>query len=408
MDISNIRQLFPLINGSPNVIYFDNAATTHKPQSVLTAMDQYYKTHNANVGRGNHDLVKLSTQDYENARTKVAQYLHAFNSDEIIFTQGTTDSLNKISQMLADQINVGDIIAVSISDHHSNFLPWQKIANNKDASLAIIGLTNNFELDLDTFFAKYPMDKVKIVAIPAISNVIGKVNPIQQIIERIKKKNPATLVIVDAAQAIGHEYLNVKRIDCDALAFSAHKMYGPQGIGVLYVKRELLKTLTPVVLGGGMVESVSIESYKPTTIPQCFEAGTTNVAGAVGLQAAIEFIESIGIEEIKKHEQELVQYLVEKLKSTVTDGLHIYTDVNKLQNQSGIISFSIDGIDSIDIANFLNDDGIYVRSGEQCAYPLHKAVIKTATVRISFATYNTKAEIEKLIDSLSKAIQMLK
>jgi len=206
MDISTIKNQFPLLLQNPNLIYLDNAATTHKPQNVLSAMDQYYKVHNANVGRGNHDLVKLSTQDYENARTKVAQYLHAFNSDEIIFTQGTTDSLNKISQMLVDRINPDDIIAISISDHHSNFLPWQQITKNKDASLVTIGVTSNFELDLDTFFAKHPMEKVKVAAIPAISNVIGKVNHIQQIIERIKKENPDTLVIVDAAQAIGHEY----------------------------------------------------------------------------------------------------------------------------------------------------------------------------------------------------------
>lgn len=406
MDVDKIRQKFPFLASEPTPIYFDNAATTQKPQVVLDAVSDYYRNHNGNPGRGHHRFARDATTMYETARVQVQKFIHARYPEEIVFTRNTTESLNLAAALIGRQLKKDDVILISRSEHHSNLLPWLKLKDEVGVRIEYLPINNFYQIDYQNVDVSSFVDRVKILAIPHISNVLGVVNPIAEIIQYFKNLNPNILTIVDAAQSAAHLPINVQTLDCDFLAFSGHKMYAPMGIGVLYIKKELADTLEPVLLGGGMIEDVSFTTYTAAKTPTKFEAGTPNVAGAVGLAAAVRFINEVGFVAITAHEDELTKYLLDKLRNLDINGLKTHT--NGSNHQTGIVSFEIAGIASEDIATFLDEDQIMVRSGKHCAYPLHDEIIKSpGTVRISFGIYNTKAEIDRLINSLKNAYQLL-
>ena len=406
MDVDKIRQQFPFLASKTTPIYFDNAATTQKPQVVLDAVTDYYFHHNGNPGRGHHRFARDTTAMYEAARVQVQKFIHARYPEEIIFTRNTTESLNLAATLVARKLQTEDVIVLTRSEHHSNLLPWLKLSKEQSVRIEYLPINDRYQLDFKINRTQDKNDHLKVLSIPHISNVLGVVNPVAEIVRYFKDQNPAILTVIDAAQSAAHLPINVQTLDCDFLAFSGHKMYAPMGIGVLYIKKELADTLEPVLLGGGMIEDVSFTTYTAAKTPTKFEAGTPNVASAVGLAAAVRFINEVGFVAITAHEDELTKYLLDKLRNLDINGLK--THINGSNHQTGIVSFEIAGIASEDIATFLDEDQIMVRSGKHCAYPLHDEIIKSpGTVRISFGIYNTKAEIDRLINSLKNAYQLL-
>ncbi|NTV30684.1 cysteine desulfurase [candidate division WWE3 bacterium] len=415
LDTQSVREQFRFLDNSPTPVYLDNASTSPKPESVLSAMTDYYRNHNGNVGRGNHRLTRESTAMYEQAREAVAKFIHAENSSEVVFTHNATESANLIVYGYAQHfLQPDDVIVLTQGEHHSNLLPWLDVAKQTGARVEYIQLRPDGTLDINSLIEIVTVFPVKFVSITYVSNVLGTINPIRKIAEVTKKYRPDALIAVDASQAVGHIPVNIDHLNCDFLFFSGHKMYGPMGIGVLYGKSELLNQFTPLLWGGGMINDIEEEEIKTRRIPSMLEAGTPNVAGAVGLYAAIDFINHQKIEHIMSHEIELTKYVLEELQKSAIEGLHIIgqTEVQHERerlNRLGIVSFYIDNIAAEDIGNYLDDDNVMVRSGHHCTIPLHKEVFKTSTtVRVSLAVYNTTTEIDQLIDSLKKASQMLR
>ncbi|MBT3179292.1 MAG: cysteine desulfurase [Candidatus Marinimicrobia bacterium] len=383
-----VKKDFPIFKDS-NLVYLDNAATTQKPQAVLDAVESLYKEANANVHRALYSLGSDATERFENSRKKVANFIGA-PSKEIIFTSGTTESINLLARTLGDTLNSGDEILISEMEHHSNIVPWQMAAKRTGASLKYIPITESGELELEN--ADFNI-KTKIVSLTHMSNVLGTINPIEELSKRAHEVG--AIMIVDGAQGVPHMAVNVKDLGCDFYAFSGHKMLAPTGIGVLWGKTEHLEEMDPFMGGGEMIDIVSMESSTWNEIPYKFEAGTPNFAQAVGLGAAIDYLEKIGMDEIQNHEKVITQYAYNALNQI--GGLKIY---GSAKERGGVISFNVDGIHPYDLAQFLNEDNIAIRVGHHCAQPLLKTLGETATARMSFYIYNDELDVDKFCASL--------
>jgi cysteine desulfurase/selenocysteine lyase len=390
---------FPILNQQINgksLVYFDNAATTQKPEAVLDAVDYYNRNMNANPHRGAHTLSVRATEAYENARAKVKDFINAEKAEEIIFTRNTTESLNLLASSMEALVEEGDEILISTLEHHSNILPWQQLAERKNLKLKYLYPDQNYRISLAELKDKLT-DKTRIFSISQMSNVSGTINPIKEMAEIAHQKN--ALVVVDGAQGAPHLKTNVRDLNVDFYAFSGHKMLGPMGIGVLYGKKDLLEKLPPFLRGGGMIEYVKEQDSTYAPLPEKFEAGTPNVEGAVGLQAAIEYLEEIGLDKIKEHELELTKYALKKMKQL--DFVEIAGPLD-LEDRGGIISFNLKDIHSHDLATIVDSEGIAIRSGHHCAQPLMKFYGLNSTGRVSFYLYNTKEEVDRFLESLEK------
>jgi len=402
LDILNIRECFPIlqekINGE-NLIYFDNGATTQKPKSVIDTVSKFYKQQNANIHRGVHFLSSHATEEFENTRSSVSEFIGAANSNEIIFTKGTTDSINLVANGYKSILKKGDDVIISELEHHSNIVPWQICCQVSGANLKVIPLKENGELDL-TYFQKILSKNTKLVAISHVSNTLGTINPIQEIIAASHKFGAK--VLIDGAQAMSHINLNMEEIGADYYCFSGHKMYGPTGVGVLYGKESILNDFPIYQSGGEMIEKVSLKKTTYAKIPHKFEAGTPNIAGVVGLNEAIKFINGLGVSNIKSHEDSLLHHLTEKLIKI--DGLKIY---GSSQNKAAILSFNIDGLHHYDIGVLLDKMGIAIRTGHHCTQPIMEKYNILGTARVSLSVYNTIEEIDYFISAIQRIKNML-
>ena len=399
---------FPILNENIyrcRLVYLDNAATTQKPKMVLDAITEAYTQWNANVHRGVHHLSQVATQKHEEAREKVAKLIHAQSADEIIFTKGTTDSLNMLARSFGDaMVREGDEIIVSHLEHHSNIVPWQMLCERKGAVLKVIPLREDLSLDIEAFKGLLN-DKTKLVSVAQVSNVLGLVNPVEEIIRLAHERG--VVVCVDGAQSVPHLAADVQKLDCDFLVFSAHKMYGPTGLGVLYGKKEWLDKLPPVEGGGEMIEHVSFEKTTYNVLPYKFEAGTPNYVGSYAFGKAIDYVQSIGLEDIAKHENELVEYIEEELIKI--NQVRVYAAGKK---KAGAVSFNVYRADGVlihpfDVGVLLDRQGVAVRTGHHCAEPLIDRLGVPGTVRASVGLYNTKEDVDTLVVALKKAIMML-
>lgn len=398
----NIKDDFPILKNR-NIAYLDSGATSQKPQAVIDAISEFYKKCNANPHRGAYALSQEATEVYENTRTKIAEFINAKHREEIIFSKNATESLNLIAYSYGlENIEKDDEIVISIMEHHSNLVPWQKVAKAKQAKLNYMYINENFELSDEEIESKIT-DKTKIVGITHVSNVLGTINNIEKIIKYAHKKG--AIVIVDASQSIPHMKIDVQALDADFLVFSGHKMLSPLGIGVLYGKKELLDNMTPFLMGGDMIEYVYEQDTTFASLPNKFEAGTQNVEGVIGLGAAIDYIESLGYDKIEQIEKEIVHYAIEKLRKL--NFLDLYLTKNN-ENHSAVISFNIKGVHPHDVASILDAEGVCVRSGNHCAQPLMRFLGIDSTCRASFYIYNTKEDVDRLVEALNKAYNMFK
>lgn len=400
MDSKHIRSYFPILNQEVNghpLVYLDSAATSQKPVQVIETIENYYREYNSNVHRGVHTLGTRATDAYEGAREKVRKFISASSIEEIIFTRGTTTALNTVAQSYAmENVKEGDEIVITPMEHHSNIIPWQQVAKKTGATLKYLPLQADGTIALvDVENTITPATKV--VSIAYVSNVLGVINPIKEI-AAIAHKNGAVLV-VDAAQGAPHVKINVQDLDCDFLGFSGHKMCGPTGIGVLYGKKQLLENMEPIEFGGEMIDFVGLYESTWKELPWKFEAGTPIIAGAIGLGAAIDFLEEIGLENITEHEHKLAAYAMEKMSSI--NGLTIYGPQNA-NNRAGVITFNIEDVHPHDVATVLDAEGIAVRAGHHCAQPLMKWLNVSATARASFYLYNSEEDVDKLVEGIGK------
>lgn len=393
--MKTIRHDFPILNQTVNgqdLLYFDSAATSQKPQYVIDSLVNYYQNNNANVHRGIYELSERATQQYEQARDKVQKFIHAQKREEVLFTRGTTESLNWLASTYgAENVKQGDEILISYMEHHSNIVPWQQLAQRVGAHLKYVELNDDGTLNMADLERKIT-DKTKIVSITHASNVLGVVNPIKTI-AKIAHKHDA-IMIADGAQSVPHMRVDVQDMDVDFFAFSGHKMLGPTGIGVLYGKHDILENMKPAQFGEEMIELVDLQEATFQPSPWRFEAGTPNIAGAIALGSAIDYLTNIGMKEVENYEQSLVDYALPKLKSIA--GVTIYGPQNSEQH-SGVIAFNLAGVHAHDLATALDQEGIEVRAGHHCAQPLMKYLNIAATVRISLYIYNTREEIDRFL-----------
>lgn len=399
---------FPILNEQVHgrkLVYLDNAATTQKPQVVIDAIKEAYSKWNANVHRGVHHLSQVATQKHEEARMKVAKLIHAQSGEEIIFTKGTTDSINILARSFGDAIvGKGDEIIISHLEHHSNIVPWQMLCERKKAVLKVIPLREDLTLDIEAFNGLLS-EKTRLVSIAHVSNVLGIVNPVEEIVKVAHERGVA--VCIDGAQSVPHLSVDVQQLDCDFLVFSAHKMYGPTGLGVLYGKKEWLDKLPPAEGGGEMIEHVSFQKTTYNVLPYKFEAGTPNYVGSYAMGKAIDYIQSIGLEDITKHEHALAEYLETQLVSL--SNVRVYAAGKE---KAGAVSFNVYRADStlihpFDVGVLLDRQGVAVRTGHHCAEPLIDYLDVPGTVRVSVGLYNTKEDINEFVAALKKAIMML-
>ena len=397
-----IRKDFPIldqeINGAP-LAYLDNAASTQKPKAVIDAICNYYNKDHSNVHRGVHTLSVRATELYEQSRSKIAQFINANSSNEIVFTKGTTESINILASSLSKSIDKGDEILISTMEHHSNIVPWQELGLKTGANLKVIPINELGEIKLDQLEGMLN-DQTKLISVTHTSNTLGTINPIKEIIKMAHLED--IKIIIDGAQAIAHQNIDVQDLDCDFYAFSGHKLYGPTGIGVLYGKENLLNELPPYQFGGEMIIKVTFEDTSYNSLPYKFEAGTPNIAGSIGLGSAIDYLESIPFDLCQQHEMSLHNYALEKLKSV--DGLQL---IGESSEKSPIISFIIENIHPHDIGTILNQKGVAVRTGHHCTMPLMDYFSIAGTIRASFSFYNTIQEIDQMIDALDTACKML-
>ena len=403
-----IRKDFPILNRTVRdnkaLVYLDNASTTQKPNQVIDSINDFYKNHNANIHRAVYALAEEATELYENTRDKIAKFINVENRNEIIFVRGTTEAINLVAYAWGrDQIKKDDVIVTTEYEHHSNIVPWQLLAQEKGAKLEYIGTDDNGELilsDLDKYLAT---GKVKLVTFSLMSNVLGTISDSEKIISKCKAAGVLTLI--DGAQAVPHMKVDIEKLGCDFFAFSGHKMLGPTGIGILWVKKSVLETMSPFHGGGDMIREVHKYETTWNDLPYKFEAGTPNIADVVGLGAAIDYLSSIGMDAIRQHEMELTTYALEKLSNV--KGLHIY-GTKDISKRGGVISFNFADVHPHDVAQIIDEEGIAIRSGHHCAQVLMERLNVAATSRASFYIYNTKEEVDKLIDSLNKVSRIFK
>ena len=391
---------FPILLEN-NIAYLDSGATTQKPQEVIDTVDRYYKTQNANPHRGAYSLSIEATQVYEQTREKVAKFINSQSASQIIFTKNASESLNLIAYSYGlDNLKKDDEIVLSIMEHHSNLVPWQYVAKKTGSTLKYMYINDNFELSDEEIKSKIT-DKTKIVGITHVSNVTGTINNVKEIIKYAHSKG--AIVVLDASQSIPHMKIDVQKLDADFVVFSGHKMLSPLGIGVLYGKKELLENMTPFLMGGDMIEYVYEQETTYAPLPSKFEAGTQNVGGVVGLGAAIDYIEKVGYDNIEKIEKELVKYAKEELEKLKYVKLYMTSNEN---NHSAVISFNIIGVHPHDVASILDSQGVCVRSGNHCAQPLLRYLGIDSTCRASFYLYNTKEDVDRLVEAIKKAYKM--
>lgn len=399
--IKNYRDDFPLISRS-NIAYLDSGATAQKPSVVLKKMKNFYEKTNANPHRGVYKLSVDATNEYAKARHAVANFIGAKHDEEIVFTKNATESLNLLAYSYGlNNIHEDDEIVLTIMEHHSNLVPWQMVAKNKGAKLNYLYINKNYEIENDEL--EKITKKTKIVSVTFLSNVLGVKVDVKKIIEKAHKVGAIT--VVDASQSVAHMPLDVKELNCDFAVFSGHKMYSPLGVGVLYGKKELLEKMPPFLYGGDMIEYVYEQDATFSPPPTKFEAGTQNVAGAVGLASAIKYIKKIGYDEIEKHERELLKYALHELKSLPFIELYCPDDANKV---TGVISFNIKGVHPHDVSSLLDGEGVCVRSGNHCAQPLLRFLGLDSTCRMSISIYNNKEDIDKLVNGLKKIYEKFK
>ena len=397
-----IRELFPALRQQvygKQLIYFDNGATSQKPQVVLDTLQKYYALENANIHRGVHYLSQQATSAYEQARRTIQTYIGAKSPDEIIFTKGTTDAINLVAFSFGELLKAGDEILITAMEHHSNIVPWQLLCERKGCVLKVVPITKKGELDLDAFDTLLN-ERTKLLAITHISNTLGTINPVQGLIQ--KAHRVGAKVLLDGAQSIQHLQIDVKQLDCDFYCFSGHKVFGPTGIGILYGKEEILEKMPPYQGGGDMIAKVTFERTTYNTLPLKFEAGTPHIAGAIGLGSAIEFLNGLDLEAAAAHELELTKYAQGILDTF--EGLHI---IGEAKNKTSVVSFTIDNMHPFDLGTLLDKQGIAVRTGHHCTQPLMDFFQIPGTVRASFAFYNTKEEIDTFVAALERSMQIL-
>jgi cysteine desulfurase/selenocysteine lyase len=404
----NIRKDFPIlertVRENKNLVYLDNASTTQKPNQVIDAINDYYRNHNANIHRAVYALAEEATELYEKTRDKVANFINVKNRVEIIFVRGTTEAINLVAYAWGrDHLKEGDIIVTTEYEHHSNIVPWQLLTQEKGAKLEYIGMNDNGELNLDDLDKYLATGKVKLVTFSLMSNVLGTISDAETIISKCKAAGVLTLV--DGAQAVPHMKVDVEKLGCDFFAFSGHKMLGPTGIGILWVRKSVLETMNPFHGGGDMIREVHKYETTWNDLPYKFEAGTPNIADVVGFGAAIDYLSNIGMDVIRQHEIDLTSYALDKLSQV--KGLHIY-GTKDISKRGGVISFNFADVHPHDVAQIIDEEGIAIRSGHHCAQVLMERLNVAATSRASFYIYNTKEEIDTLINSLNKVARIFK
>ena len=399
--LNKIRDDFPILKSRINnhqLVYFDNAATTQKPQSVIDGISNYYKSYNANIHRGIHSLAEKATEEFEETRSLVKEFINASSENEIIFTRGTTEGINLISSSLSKfYFNEGDEIIISEMEHHSNIVPWQMIADENKLNLKVINVSENGEIDMDHFNSLIS-EKTKLVSIVYISNTLGTINPVKKIIEKCKENN--ILSVVDGAQSSAHKKIDVTDLNCDFYVFSAHKMYGPTGVGVVYGKEEILEKMPPYMGGGEMIKDVSFSNTSYNNLPYKFEAGTPNIGDVIGFKEAINYIKNIGIDNIETYEISLKEYTEDALKKI--DGIKV---VGTAKDKVGIFSFTTEKVHYYDLGLLLDAKGIALRTGHHCTQPLMDKYSLDGTARLSLAIYNSTEEVDYFVDSVSNLIK---
>jgi len=401
-DVNKIRDDFPILSKKvhdKNLVYLDNAATTQKPIYVIDKVNKYYTTMNANIHRGVHALSQEATEEFERARIQIKQFINALGKNQIIFTRGTTEAINLVASSYGRKnVSEGDEIIISQMEHHSNIVPWQMLCMEKKANLKIIPINDSGEIIYEEF-EKLVNEKTKFISIVYVSNSLGTINDVKRIIKYAHQFNIP--VLVDAAQAVNHIKVDVQDLDCDFLAFSGHKIYGPTGIGALYGKVELLDSMPPYMGGGDMISKVTFEKTTYNELPHKFEAGTPDIAGAIGLGAAIEYVNKIGIDNIKEHETNLLEYATKQVEEV--PGLKV---IGTAKEKTSVLSFVLDKVHPHDIGTFLDFEGVAIRTGHHCTQPVMKRFNIPATSRASFAMYNTKEEVDVLVNGLKKIIEV--
>lgn len=402
-DVQKIREAFPALHQEvygKQLIYFDNGATSQKPQVVIDAIEHYYSKENSNIHRGVHHLSQVATQAYEDARKIVQQYINATFDHEVIFTKGTTDSINLVAHSFGALLNDGDEILISAMEHHSNIVPWQLLRDHKNIVLKVIPIHENGELDLEAFETLLS-EKTKLVSITHISNTLGTINPIKEIITKAHSKGAK--VLIDGAQSIQHLKIDVQELDCDFFAFSSHKVFGPTGAGVLFGKESLLNAMPPYQGGGDMIAKVTFEKTTYNELPFKFEAGTPHIIGGIATGTALQYLSELDLDAVQAHENELLQYAENQLKEI--EGIRFIGTANY---KTSVCSFVVEGIHPFDIGTLLDKQGIAVRTGHHCTQPLMDFFEIPGTIRASFAFYNTKEEIDIFISALTRSINMLR
>ena len=403
LDPEVLRRDFPIlhqeVHGKP-LVYLDNAATTQKPQSVIDALVHYYEHDNANVHRGVHELSQRATNDYEDARVVVRNFLGAAASEEIIYTRGTTESINLVTASWGRaNVGTGDEVLISAMEHHSNIVPWQLLCEEKGAKLKVVPINDDGEFLFDEY-EKLLSDRTKIVAVNHVSNALGSINPVREIIKLAHERG--ALALIDGAQAVAHMEVDVQALDCDFYAFSSHKIFGPTGVGILYGKQALLEAMPPCEGGGDMIKYVTFEKTVYNDLPYKFEAGTPNIADAIGLGAALHYVNEVGLEAIGVYEEELLAYATERV--TAIEGV---TLIGTARSKASVLSFNLDPVHPHDLGTVLDSEGVAIRAGHHCAQPVMDRFGVVATARASFAFYNTRAEVDQLVAALHKAREML-
>ena len=403
---------FPILSQKNKLTYLDSAATSLKPQAVIDAMDEYYTSYSANIHRGLYPLSERASAEYEETRQVIADFIGARSEDEIIFTRNATESVNLVAYSYGrEHVQKGDEIVTTVIEHHANFVPWQQLAFGTGADFKVIDITDQGDLNIFDKNGKLQLQdvitpKTKIFACNYVSNVLGTVQPVKDIIKAVRAINPEVIILIDAAQAVPHLEVNVQDLDCDFLVFSAHKMCGPTGVGVLWGRQDLLENMSPFLFGGDMINEVHIDKSVWATVPHKFEAGTPDIAGVIGLKAAVKYLQDVGLEKISKHEDELASYTREKLHEAFGNALSIVGEYSRLPHV-GVVAFTIRGCHPHDIAGILAEEQICIRAGFHCAMPLHTRLGAKATSRASFYLYSTQEDADLFVSKLKNAYSVL-
>jgi cysteine desulfurase/selenocysteine lyase len=414
MNIQQIKKDFPIFQKNSDLIYLDSTATSLKPLSVINKLNEYYQEYSANIYRGVYKISEKATKEYEDTRGVVAKFINASSVNEVVFTSGTTESINLVAYCLGRQIiEKGDEIVTTIMEHHSNFVPWQQLALETGADFKVVNVDDdgylafvkNGEVDV-TELSNAVTKKTKIFAVTYISNVLGTINPLKKIITAAKKINPKVIVVIDAAQAVPHHTVDVQDLGCDFLAFSGHKMLGPTGVGVLWGKYELLEQMYPFKYGGEMIDEVFVDHTDFKKPPHKFEAGTPQIAEVIALKEAVKYLQTLNLHEVRQHEKELCEYLVKSVKDNFGEKIRVMGPEN-CNDRGGIIAFTFSKYHPHDVAQILDENNIAVRAGHHCAMPLHTVMNINASVRVSFYMYNEKSDIDKLVEGLHKVEKTL-